>query len=458
LSASDAQELRLAAGLAADTLGDALNDADPSLEILAAEEAPTPEELDSHRAAAEAASQASAQARETAAEAERLYAEEREMSSRLVRLATEAIPLLGPNCPVCGQTINTEHVRTHLEQVVGEGSDQLPKAQRSRDDAAAELAKRLIEEENASATFAAITARAEQIAQARARQDAWRARVADTVRGLSPHFELTQGVALAAGDRTALQAAWVALTDVSRAIGELASAFTYIGETAAVSTAQGQLTEIDTQIAEARERASRASATEDEARTLQRAAVRAAAAVTEERFEILRPVIQYVYARLNPHPTFTDLRFAVDVYRERGIASPQVMDPEHDLTADPLLVFSSSQANVVALSAFLALGWAAGEDAMPFLLLDDPLQSLDDVNALGFADLCRHMRTRRQLIVSTHDPRLANLLERKLAPRREEEHTRLLRFVAWSRSGPLIDRSDVQSQVDQGARRALVSS
>jgi len=93
------------------------------------------------------------------------------------------------------------------------------------------------------------------------------------------------------------------------------------------------------------------------------------------------------------------------VYRERGIASPRVTDPEHELQVDPLLVFSSSQANVVALSAFLALGWAAGEDAMPFLLLDDPLQSLDDVNALGFSDLCRHMRARRQLIVFHARPR-----------------------------------------------------
>jgi energy-coupling factor transporter ATP-binding protein EcfA2 len=180
--------------------------------------------------------------------------------------------------------------------------------------------------------------------------------------------------------------------------------------------------------------------------------------VTEERFTVLRPIIQDVYTRLDPHPAFTDLRFAVDVYRERGIATPQVLDPEHDLKADPLLVFSSSQANIVALSTFLALGWAAGEDAMPFLLLDDPLQSLDDVNALGFADLCRHMRTRRQLIVSTHDLRLAGLLERKLAPRREDERTRCLRFIAWSRRGPLIDESDVAPQVDQGTRRALVPS
>jgi hypothetical protein len=42
---------------------------------------------------------------------------------------------------------------------------------------------------------------------------------------------------------------------------------------------------------------------------------------------------------------------------------------------------------------------------------------MDDVNALGFSDLCRHVRRRRQLVVSTHENRLASLFERKLTPR-----------------------------------------
>lgn len=77
---------------------------------------------------------------------------------------------------------------------------------------------------------------------------------------------------------------------------------------------------------------------------------------------------------------------------------------------------------------------------MPFVLLDDPLQSLDDVNALGFADLCRHIRRQRQLIVSTHAPRLAALLERKLAPRTEHERTRVVEFKAWTRRGPNLEQ------------------
>lgn len=458
LSSRGAQELRMLAGRAADTIETLLAEAAPPLEILTTEPSPTPEELEALRQTAEEAARTASEARAAHAKAEELYDEERRLSSRLSRLAAEAMPLLGPECPVCGQAIDPEHVHAHLEQVMAEGSSQLPQRKQRLDAAAGELTNRAADEEKAAKAFGDATARAERISQARARHEAWRARVAATVADLAERFELGQHVALANGDRTALQAAHESFTEISRAAGDLASAFGWIAETAAVSTAEAQLADIEARIAETRELAARASAAEDEARTLQRAAVRAAASVTEERFAILRPVIQDVYARLAPHPTFTDLAFTVDVYREKGIASPQVLDPERELRADPLLVFSSSQANVVALSAFLALSWAAGDDSMPFLLLDDPLQSLDDVNALGFADLCRHMRTHRQLMVSTHDLRLASLLERKLAPRREDEHTLSLRFVAWERSGPLIDRYEVEPQVDQGVRRALVPS
>lgn len=124
--------------------------------------------------------------------------------------------------------------------------------------------------------------------------------------------------------------------------------------------------------------------------------------------------------------------------------------------ADPLLVFSCSQANIVALSYFLAIGLASREWSLPFLLLDDPLQSMDDVNALGFADLCRHIGGGRQVVVATHERRLAALLERKLAPRSEGERAIALRFRGWDRSGPYIEAHPIAPQVAD-AQAQLVS-
>ncbi len=113
-----------------------------------------------------------------------------------------------------------------------------------------------------------------------------------------------------------------------------------------------------------------------------------------------------------------------------------------------MLVFSSSQANAVVVSAFLALGWAAGDRGLPFVLLDDPLQAMDDVNVLGFGDLVRHLRRQRQTVVATHEERFAGLLERKLIGRGEDEELIVHEFLNWSRGGPLIETRHVSARPD----------
>ena len=60
------------------------------------------------------------------------------------------------------------------------------------------------------------------------------------------------------------------------------------------------------------------------------------------------------------------------------------------------------------------------------------------MNLLGLTDLLRRLRGRRQLIISTHDDRLAGLLERKLRPLATPERTIALWLDAWDRSGPVV--------------------
>ena len=105
---------------------------------------------------------------------------------------------------------------------------------------------------------------------------------------------------------------------------------------------------------------------------------------------------------------------------------------------NPALVFSSAQANVAALCYFIGLAFASSESDFGFVLMDDPLQSMDDVNVLGFSDLCRFLRSEKQVIVSSHEARLTNLLRRKLSPRNEPLHTVVVNFISWNRSGPNI--------------------
>lgn len=193
----------------------------------------------------------------------------------------------------------------------------------------------------------------------------------------------------------------------------------------------------------------------DQARRAETAATALAQSVTSasaelfrERFAALEPLMNDIYARLDPHPAFTRLDFRVETYRSKGTATANVVDVDENISANPMIVFSSAQANSVVLSAFLALGWASAERGVPFVLLDDPLQALDDVNVLGFADLARRLRRQRQLVLATHEDRFADLLERKLTGRADGEELIVHRFLGWSRSGPTVETRRVSPRPD----------
>jgi hypothetical protein len=94
---------------------------------------------------------------------------------------------------------------------------------------------------------------------------------------------------------------------------------------------------------------------------------------------------------------------------------------------------------VVALSYFLGLALNAREGALPFLVLDDPLQAMDALAVWDFAEVCCRVGEHRQLILSTHDRRFASLLRRKLTAREAEARTLSYEFAGWTRQGPRVN-------------------
>jgi DNA repair exonuclease SbcCD ATPase subunit len=415
------------------------------------------DDLESRVSVARDAALAAAEARSVRDEAEAAYEAASHRSESLAALAQAALPLLGERCPVCEQEIVREDVDRHLRELIKRGGAELPTLDAARQAARAAFTQAEGREQRADSQVAAVRTQVEQ----RQRTEIERSQLAEEVRAAvnwarDAGVELLLGTKLEALEGSAFSSSIEALRALSRAMADLSTVLRALPTGDEIAAAEGELRRLQPLAVEARQRASEASAREEEARTLQRASTRAAAAVADIRFRDLAPLIGDIFSRLDPHPVFKALDFALGVYRERGEARPIVRDIGETVEAEPLIVFSSSQANVAALTYFLALGWAAGADAMPFVLLDDPLQSLDDVNALGFADLCRHIRQQRQLIVSTHDRRLASLLERKLAPRTDGETTRLVTFTSWTRQGPEIEQRLVEQQLKEGAERRFV--
>ena len=107
-------------------------------------------------------------------------------------------------------------------------------------------------------------------------------------------------------------------------------------------------------------------------------------------------------------------------------------------------MLSSSQLNVLAVAVFLSLNLGTHSLPLRTAILDDPLQSLDDLNLLGLMDLLKRLREKRQLMVSTHDSRFASLLERKLRPISDSQRTVRVELSGWSSEGPVVDQFDVQ--------------
>jgi exonuclease SbcC len=88
-------------------------------------------------------------------------------------------------------------------------------------------------------------------------------------------------------------------------------------------------------------------------------------------------------------------------------------------SGEPRFFLSSAQANVLALSIFLSLAGHQKWSRLETLMLDDPVQHLDDLDAVAFLDCLRSVaygKTGKQIIVSTCDKNLYLLLIRKFLP------------------------------------------
>ena len=85
-----------------------------------------------------------------------------------------------------------------------------------------------------------------------------------------------------------------------------------------------------------------------------------------------------------------------------------------DKECDLFNLLSTGQLNGVILSVLLSIKAVFGNSqGLNMLLIDDPLQSIDDISACSFADLLVEQFSESQIILSTHENDKANLFEQK---------------------------------------------
>lgn len=95
-------------------------------------------------------------------------------------------------------------------------------------------------------------------------------------------------------------------------------------------------------------------------------------------------------------------RYAIEMEKCEDIAI--VHKDENEEKQDILYSMSSGQLSAVAISFLLCMNQVYGKhNPCSVLLIDDPVQTIDDVNIVGLVDLLRYEFEDRQIFISTHE-------------------------------------------------------
>lgn len=389
----------------------------------------------------EEARAALAHAETRAAEVRRLQVEAAQGREQLRALAQLALRYLGDRCPVCQQSYDREDTRRRLEAIA---ADTLGGAADFEDVPDVTSAAALVQQIQQAVAAAG---RALNDAEARARE--WVARRSD-LDARAERFGL----------RTDAFDTWA--EEIAAFIDEITEMISVLerqereGEQLALALARAgqraRRTEIEREVAALRqalrsdeiEVAARERTTVLVAQIIE--ALRGASAdVVEAELARIEPLLQRIYATADPHPAFRVVQLVSKMRHGRGRVISRLEDPVRELPSEtPETVLSSGQMNVLAVSIFLALNLGMSSLPLRAAILDDPLQSLDELNLLGLIDVLRRARERRQLLVSTHESRFAGLLERKLRPVREDQRTIVITLEGWSPEGVQISTNELE--------------
>jgi DNA repair exonuclease SbcCD ATPase subunit len=408
---------------------------------------PLKEALSDARTEKKSAEAAVEKAREAAAERRKKQIQKQEETQELATLAELALRHIEGRCPVCQQTHDQGTTRQHLETLLerardvdeeAEGEEKTPDFLKSALSQLEQAENAVTEAEERLEKAQAQHQKAERIEEGlrewlddrdlsvrsdeslpdtlrRARQF-----LKERVDSLSNHVKT--------GESLSLHLATVAQESRREEIDDQIEAF------------QEQVEEIESEIKAKTE-------TRDLANKYLEQLQKATEEFVGQRLDSVSTLLQKIYSKVIPHPTFRRVRLTPSFSYNRGRLNPYVVDPDGDFDEhDPFAVMSSSQINVVALSIFLALNLGVKNVPLKTLMLDDPLQSLDDINLLGLMDLIRRAREHRQMILSTHDSRLADLLKRKLRPVEPRHTTQVFHFRDWTRNGPVIHASEIERE------------
>ena len=143
--------------------------------------------------------------------------------------------------------------------------------------------------------------------------------------------------------------------------------------------------------------------------------------IFEERLKdyFSQNIMNEIYQKIDPHDFMKNVDYHLS-FNEKD--EPQLyilVNEQIDGEAEsyrPEWYFSTAQLNTVAFSSFFGRALSTKNLAFRTIFIDDPISHFDDMNVLGFSDMIRSIIESMdcQIIMSTHDRKIYNILRRKL--------------------------------------------
>ena len=128
-----------------------------------------------------------------------------------------------------------------------------------------------------------------------------------------------------------------------------------------------------------------------------------------QRLDRILPLITELYARLRPHPNFQRINYTIRGELRRYLSFTV---GDH---INPQFVYSSGQRRATGLAFLISVNLSMAWSRWSSLLLDDPVQHIDDFRSVHLAELLGQLvREQRQIVCAVEDPALADLLCRKM--------------------------------------------
>jgi exonuclease SbcC len=154
------------------------------------------------------------------------------------------------------------------------------------------------------------------------------------------------------------------------------------------------------------------------AREVLRVAAETRAGIVRQVFnDSLNQVWRDLFIRLAPTEPYVPAFRLPDNPAESVVARLETVHRAGGRGGSPSSMLSAGNLNTAALTLFLALHLSA-QPRLPWLLLDDPVQSMDDVHISQFSALLRTLSKKldRQMVVAVHDRGLFDYLALEMTP------------------------------------------